>query len=210
MRLNFVPIHVFRETPQVSFFDAGVKEANASDVVIHNGNAISPPNDGNFEQYYIHRHQTDHNLVIKGSRIFTLINPEWDEPHHIIYLNRAMGALQIPVGTFHRSISNEEGSIVLNQAFRDEFFNYENEFSPVSLRERKDLKEAQEKNPVYWIWKQSQIKRIKLDSMKCSEKNFKYTQSENKTKFKTKDLTNGNKENKDGLHPMSIRTSGLT
>ena len=25
MRLNFVPTHVFRETPQVSFFDAGVK-----------------------------------------------------------------------------------------------------------------------------------------------------------------------------------------
>ena len=33
MRLNFVPTHVFRETPQVSFFDAGVKECNGSDVV---------------------------------------------------------------------------------------------------------------------------------------------------------------------------------
>ena len=84
MRLNFVPTHVFRETPQVSFFDAGVKGSNGSDVVIHHGNAISPPNDGDFEQYYVHRHQIDHNLVIEGSRVFTLINPEWDEPHHII------------------------------------------------------------------------------------------------------------------------------
>ena len=39
MRLNFVPTHVFRETPQVSFFDAGVKGSNGSDVVIHHGNA---------------------------------------------------------------------------------------------------------------------------------------------------------------------------
>ena len=26
MRLNFVPTHVFRETPQVSFFDAAFKK----------------------------------------------------------------------------------------------------------------------------------------------------------------------------------------
>ena len=92
MRLNFIPIHVFRETPQVSFFDAGVTGSNGTDVVIHHKNAVSPPNDGNFEQYYIHHHQTDHNLVIEGNRTFTLINPKWNEPHHVIFLNRAMGA----------------------------------------------------------------------------------------------------------------------
>ena len=168
MRLNFIPIHVFRETAQVAFFNAGVEGSNASDVVIHHGNAISPPNDR--EQYYIHQHQIDHNLVIEGSRIFTLINPEWDEPHHIIYLNRAMGALQIPVGTFHRSISNHEGSIVLNQAIRDEKFNPKNEFTPVSLRDRKDLQETQKKDPVYWVWEKDQIKRIKLDQSQSKEK----------------------------------------
>ena len=51
MLLHFVPIHVFRETPQVSFFDAGVNGSNCADVVIHHKNAISPPDDGNFEQY---------------------------------------------------------------------------------------------------------------------------------------------------------------
>ncbi len=170
MRLKFVPIKVFRETPQVSFFDAGIRNSNGSDVVIHHGNAISPPNDGDFKQYYVHRHQIDHNLVIEGSRIFTLINPEWDEPHHIIYLNRAMGALQIPIGTFHRSISNNDGSIVLNQAIRDEKFNPENEFSPVSLRERKDLQEAKAQNPVYWVLEKDQIKRINFDQIKFNEK----------------------------------------
>ena len=75
MRLNFIPIHMFRETPQVSFFDAGVKETNGADIVIHHKNAVSPPDDGKFEQYYIHHHQIDNNLVIEGSRTFTLINP---------------------------------------------------------------------------------------------------------------------------------------
>ena len=53
MLLHFVPIRVFRETPQVSFFDAGVNGSNGADVVIHHNNAISPPDDGNYEQYYI-------------------------------------------------------------------------------------------------------------------------------------------------------------
>ena len=76
MLLHFVPIRVFRETAQVSFFDAGVNGSNGTDVVIHYKNAISPPDDGNFEQYYIHHHPIDHNLVIEGSRKFTLINPK--------------------------------------------------------------------------------------------------------------------------------------
>ena len=135
MLLHFVPIRVFRETPQVSFFDAGVNGSNGADVVIYHKNAISPPDDddGNFEQYYTHLHQIDNNLVIQGSRKFTLINPKWDEPHHVIFLNRAMGALQIPIGTYHRSESEKKGSIILNQATRDELFDQRKEFSPVSL-----------------------------------------------------------------------------
>ncbi len=35
MLLHFVPIRVFHETPQVSFFDAGVNGSNGTDVVIH-------------------------------------------------------------------------------------------------------------------------------------------------------------------------------
>ena len=33
MRLTFVPIHVFRETPAVTFFDASVEGSNGTDVV---------------------------------------------------------------------------------------------------------------------------------------------------------------------------------
>jgi len=91
MLLKFIPISIFRETPQVSFFDTGVKGSNGADVVIHHQNAVSPPNDGNFEQYYIHHHQIDHNLVIEGNRTFTLINPKWDVTHHVIFFKSTNG-----------------------------------------------------------------------------------------------------------------------
>ena len=171
MRLNFLPNRIFRETPQVSFFDAGVKGSNGADVVIHHKNAVSPPDDGNHEQYYIHHHQIDHNLVIEGSRTFSLINPEWDEPYHVIFLRRPMGALQIPIGTYDRSQSGPEGSIVLNQATRDKFFDQKKEFSPVSTRSNKQLLKARGADPVYWIWNEGKIKRIMVKAEDSSVKN---------------------------------------
>ena len=51
-----------------------------------------------------------------------------------------MGALQIPTGTYHRSESGQEGSIVLNQATRNGIFNPKKEFSPISLRSNKQLR----------------------------------------------------------------------
>ena len=107
MELKFYSTTIFRETPKVTFFDAGLVASNGCDVVIHSKEAISPPDDIKDEQYYVHEHQIDHNLVITGERKFILINPSWDEPHHVIYLNRKMGALEIPIGTYHRSISRK-------------------------------------------------------------------------------------------------------
>ena len=101
--------------------------------------------------------------MIEGNRKFTLINPKWDEPHHVIFLNRSMGALQIPIGTYHRSESGKEGSIVLNQAKRDDIFDPKKEFSPVSLRLNKHLGKVRQLPPVYWIWEEEKIKRVELD-----------------------------------------------
>ena len=113
----------------------------------------------------MHQHQVDHNLVLEGKRTFTLLNLEWDEPHHVIYLNQSMGALQIPIGTYHRSVSGLKGSTVLNQAVRDENFDSSKEFVPISLRDRPDLMAAKAVDPVYWIWEAGQIKRTKLDAL---------------------------------------------
>ena len=150
MRLIFIPIHVFRETPAVTFFDASVEGSNGTDVVAHHGAAISPPDDLNGEQYYVHQHQIDHNLVLEGGRIYTLLNPQWDQPHHVIHLIRAMGALQIPMGTFHRSVSAESGSVVLNQSIRDQAFDFATEFIPVSLYGNRALQAARAQTP--WVW----------------------------------------------------------
>ena len=161
MKLNFVPVNIFRETHKVTFLDASVKGANGSDVVIHRGGATSPPDLNGFEQYYVHHHQTDNNLVLEGDRTFTLLNPLWNEPHHIVYLHRFMGALEIPIGTFHRSISGKDGSIVINQAIRDEQFEPTAEFNPISIENRSDLRKAKSTEPIIWLWKDGAIKRIK-------------------------------------------------
>ena len=49
MELNFIPINIFRETPEVTFLDASVEDSNCIDVVIHRGGATSPPDLNSFE-----------------------------------------------------------------------------------------------------------------------------------------------------------------
>ena len=82
--------------------------------------------------FVVHYHQVDHNRVLRGERTFELVNPEWTYPYHIVHLNRSSGALVIPRGTWHRSTSGENGSIVINQAVRDDLFDQDREFVPVS------------------------------------------------------------------------------
>ena len=115
-------------------------------------------------KYFVHNHQIDRNLVITGERKFILINITWDEPHHVIYLKRSMGALEIPIGTYHRSISGKEGSIVLNQPIRDKFFDPNKEFIPKKLNKLSLIK-ARKSPPVYWIWENDQIKRLKFNPL---------------------------------------------
>ena len=138
--VNFVKHRVFRETPDVIFYDISVEGSNASDLVIHEGPAISPPDDKVGEkQFYIHYHQTDNNRVLSGDRTFELVNRYWKYPYHIVHLNRQSGALVIPTNTYHRSVSGENGSIVINQAVRDDLFRSEKEFIPVSAAEDIEL-----------------------------------------------------------------------
>mgnify|MGYP004141953671 FL=1 len=75
-----------------------------------------------------------------------------------------MGALEIPIGTYHRSISGKEGSIVLNQPIRDKFFDPTKEFTPQKLN-KLDLIKARKSSPVYWIVENKQIKRLKFNPL---------------------------------------------
>ena len=52
--------------------------------------------------------------------------------------------------------------MVLNQAVRDKDFDPSKEFIPVSLRDRADLRKAKAAEPVYWLWDDGRIKRLKV------------------------------------------------
>ena len=138
--VQFKKHRVFRETEDVIFYDISVEESNASDLVVHTGAAVSPPDDlVGAKQFYIHHYQDDHNRVLSGERTFELINFEWKYPYHIVHLNVHSGALIIPRGTYHRSQSGEGGSIVINQAKRYDGFDSGSEVIPVSAAEAKKL-----------------------------------------------------------------------
>ena len=138
--VSFRKHRVFRETEDVIFYDISVEESNASDLVVHTGAAISPPDDCvGAKSFYIHGFQDDYNRVVSGERTFELVNTTWRYPYHIVRLDVHSGALIIPRGTFHRSQSGESGSIVINQAKRYEGFDPSAEFYPVSSAKNKDL-----------------------------------------------------------------------
>ena len=127
---ELIPYERFRDTPAVRFFDVTIGSSNARDLVIHSGPAISPPNDtktGDW-QFYLHPHQEDNLLAASGGRTFYLINLAWDEPFHIVRLVAGGDILRIPPGTFHRSISDLDGSVVLNQAVREQGASLTREF----------------------------------------------------------------------------------
>ena len=152
--VNFKKHRVFRETEDVIFYDISVDESNAADLVVHTGAAISPPNDSvGAKQFYIHSFQDDNNRVVSGERTFELVNYTWKYPYHIVHLNRTSGALVIPRGTFHRSVSGENGSIVINQAKRYDGFDPNAEFFPVSSATNIDLYNAltQEKPVIHTL-----------------------------------------------------------
>ena len=138
--VEFHKHRVFRETEDVIFYDISVENSNASDLVIHTGSAVSPPDDVvGAKQFYIHRHQIDHNRVVSGERTFELVNLKWKYPYHIVHLNVQSGALRIPTQTYHRSVSGDTGSIVINQAVRDNDFDDKYEFIPVSTASDRKL-----------------------------------------------------------------------
>ena len=86
--VEFHKHRVFRETEDVIFYDISVENSNASDLVIHTGSAVSPPDDlVGAKQFYIHKHQIDHNRVVSGERTFLFFNFKLYYTKHIVQLN---------------------------------------------------------------------------------------------------------------------------
>ncbi|MEO0535564.1 MAG: redox protein [Cyanobacteria bacterium P01_A01_bin.123] len=119
----------FRDTPSVRFFDITITDSNARDLVFHDGPATSPNNNSSgCWQFYLHPKQEDNLLALQGGRTFYLVNFDWAHPFHVIRLEANRDILRIPPGTFHRSVSDPKGSLVINQAVRHETATLEHEF----------------------------------------------------------------------------------
>jgi hypothetical protein len=126
---ELIPYHKFRDTPKVRFFDITISSSNARDLVFHDGPAISPNNTAeSCWQFYLHPHQEDNLLALSGGRTFYLVNFKWEYPFHMVRLEAGGDILRIPPGTFHRSVSDPQGSLVLNQAVRAANATVEHEF----------------------------------------------------------------------------------
>jgi len=117
---DLIPYQKFRDTPSVRFFDITIPNSNARDLVFHDGPATSPNNSAEgFWQFYMHPHQEDNLLALSGGRTFYLVNFTWEYSFHLVRLQANGDILRIPPGTFHRSVSDPGGSLVLNQAVRN-------------------------------------------------------------------------------------------
>ncbi|HEY9631039.1 MAG TPA: hypothetical protein V6C84_27430 [Coleofasciculaceae cyanobacterium] len=126
---ELIPYQKFRDTPSVRFFDITISDSNARDLVFHEGPAVSPNNSPEgYWQFYLHPNQQDNLLALSGGRTFYLVNFSWDCPFHIVRLEANGDILRLPPGTFHRSVSDPEGSLVLNQAVRTAVATVESEF----------------------------------------------------------------------------------
>jgi hypothetical protein len=144
---DLISYRKFRDTPQVRFFDITINTSNARDLVIHDGPAVSPNNDEEgFWQFYLHPHQEDNLMALHGGRTFYLVNFTWEHPYHMVRLESGKEILRIPPGTFHRSISDPDGSVVLNQAVRDTATTIAHEFRVYNSADIPRLRWATSKN----------------------------------------------------------------
>ncbi|MGF1460490.1 MAG: redox protein [Leptolyngbyaceae cyanobacterium] len=126
---ELLSFHRFRDTPSVQFFDITIQSSNARDLVFHDGPATSPNNSATGDwQFYLHPNQEDNLLAVSGGRTFYLVNFAWDDPFHEVRLDANRHILRLPPGTFHRSVSDPSGSLVINQAVRSAHASLQNEF----------------------------------------------------------------------------------
>ena len=151
--ITFHKERLFRETPAVHFSDLNVPGQNGLDLVIHHGAAVSPNhNEAGEKRFYIHQHQTDNNRCIKGYRVFELVATEsqMEHDHYLVLLDDEVGALEILPRVYHRSTSCEDGSMLLNQAIRDEEYDENLEFNPTAGSQDPKLQAVLDRNnPVY-------------------------------------------------------------
>ena len=145
---RIIRLKPFRRTEGVAFDLVPMEflpRIDGIDRVIHERSALSPGPVGEVHRpWYMHPHQEDNLLVLKGRRtvdIFTLehrrletfvVTPERVERDGaVVYDGPAM--LVWPCNVFHRIVSGEEGSASLNFAVRHPGFDIDTAFNVYDL-----------------------------------------------------------------------------
>ena len=144
-----VPLRPFRRTPGV-FFDilpeTVVSQATGVDRVVHEYGAVSPGPAGEVPRpWYMHPFQKDHLLVLHGKRTVELFSvahgavetfettSAWVKKNGVL-LYDGPAILAWPRHVFHRIKScDQDGSVSLNFAFRDEKYNERTNFNIYNL-----------------------------------------------------------------------------
>ena len=143
-----IKLKEFRKTEGVSF-DVKVKDMvpkiDAIDRVLHKGAAVSPGPVGEIERpWYMHPHQEDNLLVLKGTRHIEIYTPEHGKvekfvvsPDYVEHNGERIidggGLVVWPTGVFHRIVSEEDGSASVNLATHNEGFDIKTNFNIYDL-----------------------------------------------------------------------------
>ncbi len=146
-----IPLNELRQTPGVLFHDLPgelVTEVDAIDRVEHGTGAYSPvaQNLPDVRAWYMHPHQEDNLLVLRGSRHIELYTTEHGKierfeatPHYVKHegITVAEGPTILGWGThtFHR-VQSPNGSISMNFARHFEGFNIDDNFNIYTLDEK--------------------------------------------------------------------------
>ncbi|MDA3862367.1 MAG: hypothetical protein PF689_00705 [Deltaproteobacteria bacterium] len=141
-------LKTFRKTPGVIFDQfpmACIQQVNAIDRVLHQKGAISPGPVGETEKpWYMHPHQADNLIVLKGIRYVDLYTQDHGKVEHFtvepnkiarngkVIINK--GAILVwPQHVFHRITSGPEGSASINIAQHFQGFDINTNFNIYSL-----------------------------------------------------------------------------
>jgi hypothetical protein len=86
----------------------------------------------------LHLHQEDNLLALQGGRPFYLVNVGWNDPYPMVLSHGLSGHRRRhsahSLRHFHRSVSDPDGSVVLNQAVHEEGASVLREFSVYNSR----------------------------------------------------------------------------
>ncbi len=127
---HIIPVSILRQTPSVLFNNVPIIDnLSAIDYVEHGSNAISPAIAGRDNEtfWYMHTHQEDNLLVLRGTRLVELYTKENGKietfivtkdyvKHEGKIIHEGMSLFGWPKFVFHRVNSAEDGSQSINYA----------------------------------------------------------------------------------------------